>query len=348
MNPALFPILKNTSRSLYLSIRALPPRMSEAFCLCYLLCRAADSVADTKVVPYETRLARIKIFPQILTDARTRAEHVDALARSLDGGTELPHEKELIARLPEILAAYDSMPAAERDITLLAVQDVCRGMTTDLEHFGKDETTLRIFTSPAQLEEYCHYIGGGPGLFWTRLAVICNVMRDPGGVNERRALGIGKALQITNILRDVASDLRIGRCYFPKTDIDAAGLAPRDLLDPAAIAKFRPVIHKWIHWGVEQLASAEDYMRDIPKNQLRMRAAVAWPVYMCLDTLAEIARTPNLLDPAVKAKISRGQVYTMIAKTPALLLSNTAFSKAYRLRRETLLSAMEEPAGLSS
>ncbi|MDD4005298.1 MAG: squalene/phytoene synthase family protein [Elusimicrobiaceae bacterium] len=344
MNPALFPILKKTSRSLYLSIRALPPRMSEAFCVCYLLCRAADSVADTKVVPYETRLSRIGIFPQLLTDARARAEHADSLVRDLTAGSDLPHEKELIARLPDILSAYDSMPAAERDITLQTVRDVCRGMTADLELFGRDETTMRAFGSAGQLDEYCHYIGGGPGLFWTRLAVICKVMRDPDLRNEARADGIGKALQITNILRDVASDLRIGRCYFPIQDIRAAGLEPRGLLQPASMPKFRPVLRKWLLWGLDNLASAEDYMRAIPKSQLRMRAAVAWPVYMCLDTLAEIAKTDNILDPAVKAKINRGQVYTMIAKTPAVLLSNTAFSKAYRLRRETLLSIMEKPA----
>lgn len=343
MQPILFEILKKTSRTLYLSIRALPPRMSAPFCLCYLLCRAADSVADTKVVPYETRLARIKNFPLLVSDPKFREEQIPDIIKDLTSGTELPSEKELMQYLPVILTAYDSMPEPERAITLRAVEDVCKGMTTDLEFFGKDETTLKAFNTPAQLDEYCHYIGGGPGFFWTRLAVICKVMRDPDLVNETRACGIGKALQITNILRDVASDLRIGRSYFPTEDLAAAGLAPQDLLNPENMGRFRPVMYKWMRWGVDNLAQAEDYMRAIPKNQLRMRAAVAWPVYMCLDTLTEIARAGNILDPQVKAKISRGQVYATIAKTPAVLLSNTAFAKAYRLRRETLLSAMSEP-----
>jgi len=49
---------------------------------------------------------------------------------------------------------------------------------------------------------------------------------------EMSAIGIrfGKALQYTNVLRDVPRDLRIGRCYFPEELLRAHGLQPRDLI----------------------------------------------------------------------------------------------------------------------
>ena len=40
-------LLKNTSRSLYLSVQALPGNMRPAFGIAYLLCRYADTIADT-------------------------------------------------------------------------------------------------------------------------------------------------------------------------------------------------------------------------------------------------------------------------------------------------------------
>ncbi len=48
------------------------------------------------------------------------------------------------------------------------------------------------------------------------------------------ALGVrfGKALQFTNVLRDVPADLRISRCYLPESTLADVGLAPSDLLTP--------------------------------------------------------------------------------------------------------------------
>ena len=39
----------------------------------------------------------------------------------------------------------------------------------------------------------------------------------------------GKALQLTNVLRDVPKDLRIGRCYLPLDELTAAGVKPEDV-----------------------------------------------------------------------------------------------------------------------
>ena len=341
MNPTLLPILKKTARTLYLSIKALPLKMRNPFCIAYLLCRAADSVADTRIIPHETRIGWIHDFPDITTNPEKRKLKLNDLIEDIYDSADLPSEKELIKALPVILAEYDRLSPDEREITAQVVKDVCLGMITDLTFFGKDRRSLKAFKSEEQLDEYCYFIGGGPGLFWTRLAIIHGVLpQDP--VYEKQAAEIGKALQITNILRDVASDLRIGRCYLPQADLKRAGLDPDDLFDRASVEKFRPVIKKWILWAVGNLDQSQDYVNAISRKHFGMRAAVVWPVYWCLDSLAQIAASKNLLSPDLKTKISRGRIYATIAKTPAVLLSKTAFAKGYRLRREILLSGISE------
>ncbi|MFA5161250.1 MAG: squalene/phytoene synthase family protein, partial [Elusimicrobiales bacterium] len=82
-------ILKRTSRSLYLSARALPAYMRPAFSCAYLLCRAADTIADTEAVPRARRLERIRRFPLLPERRPLRKAALARLAEEIsapDGG----------------------------------------------------------------------------------------------------------------------------------------------------------------------------------------------------------------------------------------------------------------------
>ena len=100
----------------------------------------------------------------------------------------------------------------------------------------------------------------------------------------------------------------------------------------------QPLLSKWIRRAVSGLDVSERYIRTLPKTRIGMRAAVIWPVYWAMDTLAEIAKARHLLDPSRRTKISRVKIYSAILRTSITLSSDMAFMKGYRLRRETLLS----------
>ena len=53
-------ILKGVSRSFYLSLRFLPGRIREPLSLAFLACKAADTIADTSLVPHSGRLAALQ------------------------------------------------------------------------------------------------------------------------------------------------------------------------------------------------------------------------------------------------------------------------------------------------
>ena len=319
-------LLKNTSRSLYLSVQALPGNMRPAFGIAYLLCRYADTIADTSILPAQRRLYWIERFPHLLQEQNL--QEAAQLAGEICGGSENPYEKELIKNLPPCLQVLNQVPSEQLPIIMDVVQAVCDGMKIDLSTFPEEHSAqLRAFQTPADLQHYCRLMGGKPGLFWSRLICATSKIKMPETAFYELGQHIGDALQIVNILRDLPKDLRIGRCYFPQQNLTEAGLTAADLLDPANSTRFEPIKRKWILWGVNNLKSAVRYFAQLPKTQPGGRAAVAWPVLWTADTLLKVWQTPDLLNPQKRVKIPRSVIYSTMLLTPPILLSNSLFNK---------------------
>lgn len=317
-------LLKNTSRSLYLSVRALPRSMRPAFGIAYLLCRYADTIADTPVLPSSRRLYWIERFPHLLKE-QDPAEAA-RLAQEISGGTENPYEAELVKNLMPCLELLNNISSEQRENITDVVYAVCEGMKTDLSFFPNESAPEpKAFDTPAELERYCRLMGGKPGLFWSRLIYGTADIHMPEEEFYELGQHIGDALQIVNILRDLPKDLRIGRCYFPRTDLEKAGLTAAELLDSANSARFEPVKRKWIAWGLANLKSGKKYFPQLPKSQPGQRAAVAWPILWTADTFFKVYREPDILNPAKRVKISRSVIYSTMLVTPPLLASNTLF-----------------------
>lgn len=324
-------LLQHTSRSLYLSARCLPPAVRGAFSVAYLLCRYADSIADTALLPAEKRIQWIERFPNMITSPN--AEEEQRLRADIAGSSSNIYEEKLLQNLPACCRAFEKLNDVQKKMILEAVHSVCEGMKTDLKNFPPEHAhELRAFGTRAELADYCHLMGGEPGVFWSRLIVSHT---EPSLPNKQFfALGhdIGDALQIVNILRDLPRDLRIGRCYIPLEDLQAHHLQPEELLEQINSPRFEPVKKEWISWGRKKLRSAKAYFAALPKLQLRHRAAVAWPVLWAADTLNKLEKEPNLLDSGHKVKIPRSRIYFTMFMTPFLLCSNTLF--AWQLERK--------------
>jgi farnesyl-diphosphate farnesyltransferase len=309
---------------MHLSLAVLPPAVREEMGLAYLLCRAADTIADTRLVARKERLKALERYRESFTASPSGPWAPLELARR----QAHPAEKALLERLEDAIQAWRGLRPDGREAVKDVVEGVIEGMRMDLTLFpGESADELRAFDFAAQLDRYCAHIGGAPGLFWTRL---CR-LRVPGlsgpefeGLEEW-GFRLGKGLQMTNILRDVAQDLRIGRCYFPAEDLRPAGVQPRDLLEPGSIERFRPVVLKWTGWASSELEAGEAYVRTMPT--WRLRAAVAWPLLLAFKTLLLVERSPRLLEPGRKVKVGRTQVYSILAGSPWMLSSGERFSR---------------------
>lgn len=318
-------LLKQTSRSLYLSARALPHPVRDAFGTAYLLCRYADSIADTALLPPERRLYWITRYPDMI--AHPDGAQPEQLVREISGSSANPYEEKLLQNFPLCLEAFQRLNAAQQAATLEVAHRVCEGMQIDLTTFPPENAgTVKALATEKDLENYCHLMGGAPGIFWSRLIASTVKIGLPEQDFCQLGRNIGDALQIVNILRDLPRDLRIGRCYFPITELSAAGLAPAELLNEENAPRFEPLKRKWILWAIEKLASAHAYMQTLPLTQVRHRAAVAWPVLWTADTLYKVFLEKNLLDPAHKVKISRQIIYATMLFTPLIIGTNAGFS----------------------
>jgi farnesyl-diphosphate farnesyltransferase len=131
---------------------------------------------------------------------------------------------------------------------------------------------------------------------------------------ERSGVDFGKGLQLVNILRDLPRDLRNGRCYLAREMLDRIGLAPEDLLKPDQEGLVRPVYDGLLDRSRRFLETGWLYTCAIPQNFLRLRLACAWPLLIGFRTL-EALRLGRILDPERRIKISRPEVYRILAKT---------------------------------
>ena len=320
---------------MYLSLRALPAGVRDSMGLGYLLCRAADTIADTRLVPKVQRLQAVERYREAFgSGSAVRLDVPVELARRQASASE----RELLSRLAECVELWRRFPEAERALLKEVVFAVTDGMRMDLTLFpSEDAAGLKALPSARELDRYCALIGGAPGLFWTKLCLLR--VRELGRADPAKlawmGLRLGKGLQMTNILRDIAKDLRIGRCYLPADELSQAGLAAADLLDPACLPRLRPVLRRWLLWTREELETGAGFIACMPS--FRLRAAAAWPLLLSFKTLILIGRSPDLLRmDRGSVKVPRHRVYRMLAGSIWTVPSDARFEKAVCSLRDEL------------
>src|SRR6266849_10111363 len=330
-------LLKRVSRSFYLSLAVLPASVRPILGLAYLFARAADTIADTRLIERELRITHLLAFRgelDILVPGR-----LAALVAATRGIQSLEAERTLLERLPECFAAYQALPVADRQRVRHVLETIIEGMTEDLRRFpGEDETGLSALESRHDLDRYTYLVAGCVGEFWTEVHVAHRPRLRHWNLEKMTALGIrfGKALQLTNVLRDIPRDLRQGRCYLPRQDLALLGLEPKDLLDPQAGPALRPLLVDLLNVALDHYEAGWQYTFAIPKRETRMRLACAWPLLIGLRTLDLLAQAPNWLDPATVLKVPRIRVYGMMAQSVATVWSTRALARKARQLRERI------------
>src|SRR5262245_48228068 len=195
------PLLKQVSRSFYLPLAVLPASLRPPVGLAYLLARATDTIADTRLVAREARVGHLQA---LRGELRTPvAGRVEALAADLGPGQALAAECRLLERLPECLAAYRALPAADGARIARRLETIIEGQTEDLLRFpGEDADKLEALATRADLDRYTYLVAGCVGEFWTDVHVAHRPRLARWDPAAMRALGVrfGQGLQLTNIL----------------------------------------------------------------------------------------------------------------------------------------------------
>lgn len=328
-------VLKGASRSFYLTIRVLPAPVRDPVRLAYLLARTADTIADTGVLPTSTRLKHLARFR-----ARLHDRSVDSPPLLHDGDDDRSRREDTVAALfkalPRFFNLLDAMPEGDRESVQKIVDTLIQGMKSDLEAFpSADSEQLGALNTLDDLDRYTYLVAGCVGEFWTDVMMAHDPRLNRWDRESMVRLGVqfGKALQMTNILRDVPKDLRAGRCYIPREMLASVGLTPEDLKSPNTAVRARPLLKVLACRTLDLYVSAEQYILATPRRSVRLRLAMTWPVLIGLATLHTLLGSPNWLDPDTRLRVSRRWLYAMMIRSVPGAWSNMLFThQAKRLR----------------
>lgn len=327
-------ILPRVSRSFYLSLHVLPRQIRPTIGLAYLFCRAADTIADTALLPRDLRFTYLDRYRTAFAQndpAVVTSLHDDL--RALTDQQRNSSEQELLRRLPECFTILAAHPLEDQQRIRELVLTLTQGMQMDLTVFpAEGEGNIIALETREDLDRYTYFVAGCVGEFWTKVAVAhLPALRhwDVGAMMEK-GVRFGKGLQLTNILRDIAHDLRIGRCYLPRVDLAALGVRPEDVLRPSTLAWVRPLIEDVLDLTLSHYREGWAYTLAIPRREWRLRLACAWPLLIGVATLTAIRHAPQLLDPQLRVKIARAQVYGMVLRSLIIVGSNRALDRYYR------------------
>ena len=306
-------LLRDVSRSFYLTMRMLPRPVRRQISLAYLLARTTDTIADTEVADVPSRLLALAALRERI---RGRDNAPLPLAQ-LRGSDRLPAERVLLDRCEESLRLLLDLDEADRRLVREVLDIIISGQELDLKRFGAASADhIVALQTGEELDDYTYRVAGCVGEFWTK---ICAAHLWPGTGLEsesltRQGVRFGKGLQLVNILRDLPQDLRKGRCYVPAQILMTAALAPKDLLSAQNQGRFRPAYDELLALAEGHLAAGWEYTRSLPKRQVRLRLACAWPVLIGARTLRKL-RQENMLDATRRVKVSRPEVRSMILRS---------------------------------
>jgi farnesyl-diphosphate farnesyltransferase len=322
-------LLRRVSRSFYLSLAILPRDLREPIGLAYLLARAADTVADTRLIARAARVSHLTILRAAYAG---ETSDVAAVAAACAPHQAQAAERALLERVHEALQRVYRLPPADQDRVRAVLATITDGMLFDLAHFpGEDASSLTALESVGDLDHYTYLVAGCVGEFWTALHVAHRPrLRGWDAAMAARGVRFGKALQLTNVLRDVPSDLAHGRCYLPARELAALGVAPRDLLDRTGARRAHPLLRALLATALAHYDEAWRYTLAIPRREWRMRLACAWPLLIGLATLGEIAAHPDPLTTTQPIKVSRATVRTILGRSALAVGSNRALAAQAR------------------
>ena len=239
-------ITKKFARAFYFASFFLRPQKRRAVYSIYAVCRISDESVDDV-----TNLSDPKALTAVTREIESAYSEVE-----LDDPLLLAFRKSVIDyRIPK--EYFD---------------ELLKGMNMDL--------TKNSYANFDQLYSYCYRAAGVIGLVMLRV-LGCN---DPKAGES--AVGLGVAMQLTNIIRDIPEDLDRGRVYLPQDEIDRFNLTKQDLLGHNISDKFIRLLRFQSERAREFYLKAENGLGFISDLRSRMVAAAIKELYLgILDSI---------------------------------------------------------------
>jgi phytoene synthase len=190
-------------------------------------------------------------------DKRAAAYAVYALCRisddTVDRNNSMEVQEELAKVRATIHAAYEG--AATADDLLLAFQDTIHRYAIPQRCFDEliegmyMDLSINSYETFDELYQYCYRVAGVVGL------IMLKIFGSSSPAAEERAVELGVAMQLTNILRDIREDYERGRVYLPREELRRFGVSDDGLRNGIVDDKFKALM-------AFQISRARDYYQQ--------------------------------------------------------------------------------------
>jgi 15-cis-phytoene synthase len=274
-------VTQQSRSNFYYSFLFLPRDRREAMYAIYAFCREVDSVVDDPLPGTDAR-------EQLNTWRRE-------LAAAYQGSATHPVTISLASHVQRLQIPQDLF------------QELIAGVEMDL-------TRCRYDTFE-ELSLYCYRVASVVGL------ICLYVFGTRSQLARDYAINLGIAFQLTNILRDVASDAERGRVYLPQADLRQFGYAEEDLLaqiySPEFIALMRFQVARALSFYAQasqcwdQLSPAEhraltvaEIMRGVYERILRRVESSEFRIFGRRITLAPAYRLAIAASVWIRSRLS--------------------------------------------
>jgi presqualene diphosphate synthase len=238
--------------SFYNAMRILPRAQRLAMFEIYSFCRQVDDIADARGLRRERREEL----------QRWRAD-IDALY----AGNVVPRTRGLLAPVRDFGLRREDFHAIIDGMEMDVIEDIR----------APDEATLDL---------YCNRVASAVG----RLSVRVFGMEEQDGI--ALAHHLGRALQLTNILRDLDEDAALGRLYLPAEALREAGIATTDPAAVLASPLVGTVCARVVERARGHFASADKIMARSPRRCVRAPRIMGEAYRLILDSLVARGWSP--------------------------------------------------------
>jgi len=275
-------VTRKSASNLALAFVLLPKTKRDAMSALYAFCREVDDVADEESVPVETRRERLA---QWRTDVRKAC------------GAEVPQfpvNRELQTVIRQYHLPFDYF------------DDLIRGVEMDLD--------IKRYQTYEDLERYCYRVASVVGLLSIEIFGYQNpACRD-------YAVHLGKALQLTNILRDVRTDAERGRIYLPLSELARFQVREEEILRFEYSERFRDLAAAVGRQARHHYQQARVTLPAIDRRSMitaNLMGEVYWRLLRKLER-----RQFNVFGPK-PTRLNKGQKLLLILRTWCRLVSGT-------------------------
>lgn len=290
--------------------------------MAYLVCRVADTIEDDTSLSVPTRRALLLQWRSAIVGTSELPGEIGAVGRSVD-------ERTLMGASGAVHRSFQALPESDRAIVRVWAVEMIEGMASSLPA-GLDPQAP-LFQDMEQLERYCYFVAGTVGHMLTELfKESCDLIRGDR-LERMRELStpFGLGLQFTNVIRDAENDRNEGRVFIPAMLWDAAQVEPPHFFDGQNDNASWAVVNPLLARADELLHDAFVYSMLIPRRAFRIRLFCIVQLFFARRTLALVRRNATRGVPSTRVKMSRQQIYVLLAVSIVLSPFDAMLARAY-------------------